>query len=103
MPNRGALLVHYVGCLKAGLVATPLNYRYQTPEIDHALEVSGASLIVAHAERDDALAPSKLVPKLRLGRIVFEAKEHGGPYPHLEELMTTDKPGLPLPPPPAPQ
>ena len=47
MPNRGALLVHYLACVKAGLVATPLNYRYQAPEIDHALEVSGASLLVA--------------------------------------------------------
>ena len=47
LPNRGALIVHYLACCKAGLVATPLNYRYQTPEIDHALEVSGASLIVA--------------------------------------------------------
>ena len=60
LPNRGALLVHYLACFKAGLVATPLNYRYQTPEIDHALEVSGASLLVAHAERDDVLAASKL-------------------------------------------
>ena len=59
LPNRGELIVHYLACCKAGLVATPLNYRYQTPEIDHALEVSGASLIVAHAERDDALAASK--------------------------------------------
>ena len=36
LPNRGALIVHYLACCKAGLVATPLNYRYQTPEIDHA-------------------------------------------------------------------
>src|SRR5262249_34664899 len=26
MPNRPALAVHYLACLKAGLVATPLNY-----------------------------------------------------------------------------
>ena len=60
MPNRGALLVHYLACIRAGLVATPLNYRYQAPEIDHALEVSGASVIVAHAERDADLAQTKL-------------------------------------------
>src|SRR5436305_378243 len=53
LPNRGALIVHYLACIKAGLVATPLNYRYQAPEIDHALEVSGAAMIVAHTERDD--------------------------------------------------
>src|SRR6476620_11616960 len=32
LPNRGALLAHYLACLKAGLTATPLNYRYQAPE-----------------------------------------------------------------------
>jgi acyl-CoA synthetase (AMP-forming)/AMP-acid ligase II len=45
MPNRPALLVHYLACMKAGLVATPLNYRCQPPEMDHALAVSGASAI----------------------------------------------------------
>jgi long-chain acyl-CoA synthetase len=93
LPNRGALIVHYLACCKAGLVATPLNYRYQTPEIDHALEVSGAAMIVAHAERDDVLDASKSVSKLRLGRIHFEAKGTGGGR-HLEELMTES--GLPL-------
>jgi len=39
MPNRDALVIHYLACLKAGLVATPLNYRYTAREIDHALEV----------------------------------------------------------------
>src|SRR4029079_2351849 len=100
LPNRGALIVHYLACCKAGLVATPLNYRYQTPEIDHALEVSGASLIVAHAERDDVLAASKYVSQLRLGRITFEG--HGGTHRGLEELMTADEPLTPLPSPPAP-
>jgi acyl-CoA synthetase (AMP-forming)/AMP-acid ligase II len=86
MPNRGVLLVHYLACFKAGLAATPLNYRYQGPEIDHALEVSGASLLVAHAERDDVLAASKRVSGLPLGRISYGAK--GGAHRQLEELMT---------------
>ena len=75
LPNRGALLVHYLACFKAGLVATPLNYRYQAPEIDHALEVSGAALLVAHAERDDVLATSKQVARLPLGRISYGASD----------------------------
>src|SRR3954467_8117790 len=33
LPNRGELIVHYLACIQAGLVATPLNYRYQAPEI----------------------------------------------------------------------
>jgi len=97
MPNRGALLVHYLACLKAGLVATPLNYRYQTPEIDHALEVSGASLIVAHAERNDVLAASEQVPRLAFGRITYGADN--GSHPRLEELMSAGGPAADLPPP----
>jgi acyl-CoA synthetase (AMP-forming)/AMP-acid ligase II len=34
MPNRIDLVVHYLACFKAGLVATPLNYRYTYREID---------------------------------------------------------------------
>jgi hypothetical protein len=33
MPNRIDLLVHYLACFKADLVATPLNYRYTFREI----------------------------------------------------------------------
>ena len=37
MPNRPRLIAHYIACFRAGLVATPLNYRYTVAEIDHAL------------------------------------------------------------------
>ena len=100
LPNRGALIVHYLACIRVGLVATPLNYRYQAPEIDHALEVSGAAMIVAHAERDDDLAKSKLAGQLRFGRISFGAKTPRTAdtrKPSLEELLATDPPKLDLP------
>ena len=64
MPNRIVLVVHYLACFRAGLVTTPLNYRYTHREIDHALEVSGAAAIVAHAERADDLAASALAGEL---------------------------------------
>jgi long-chain acyl-CoA synthetase len=98
LPNRGAIFVHYLACFKAGLTATPLNYRYQAPEIDHALGVSGASLLVAHAEREDVLAASEEVPRLRLGCIRYAAK--GSAYRQLEELMTQDGPAIDFSPPP---
>ena len=69
MPNRDALIIHYLACFKAGFVATPLNYRYMPPEIDHALEVSEATVMLAHAERDQDLAASRLAPRLPLGVI----------------------------------
>ena len=68
MPNRVSLLAHYLACFRSGLVVTPLNYRYAAPEIDHALEVSGAALLVAHAERSRRRSPrSARVGDVRLG------------------------------------
>jgi len=71
MPNRDVLLMHYIACMKAGLVVVPLNYRYMPPEIDHALAVSEASILLAHAERDQDLAASQLVRHLPRGLISY--------------------------------
>ncbi len=84
MPNRDALLVHYIACMKAGLVAVPLNYRYMQPEIDHALAVSEASILLAHAERNQDLAASKFVRRLPGGVISYGTRD--GSSPHFEEL-----------------
>jgi long-chain acyl-CoA synthetase len=102
MPNRPALVIHYLACLKAGLVATPLNYRYMPPEIDHALEVSGASLLLHHAERDGDVAESRLGKQLLRGVIRCEASD--GRSPHYEELIAGPPAAgeLPAPPPETP-
>ena len=94
MPNRVALLVHYLGCLKARLVATPLNYRYMAPEIDHALEVSGASILLTHVERAQDLAESKLANRLPLGRISYAIEDDG--HTHFSALLK-DPPAIDLP------
>jgi acyl-CoA synthetase (AMP-forming)/AMP-acid ligase II len=88
MPNRASLLIHYVACLKAGLVATPLNYRYMAPEIDHALSVSEASLLLAHVERGEDLAKSSLAARLPCGVVSFqdEGDERIGAGPTYREL-----------------
>jgi long-chain acyl-CoA synthetase len=102
LPNRGELIVHYLACIRVGLVATPLNYRYQAPEIDHALEVSGAVVMVAHAEREADLAKSKLAGRLPFGRIYFD--DGDCPKPSLEEFLTgdSDAPDHPAPTPDTP-
>ncbi len=102
MPNRPALIIHYLACLKAGLVATPLNYRYMPPEIDHALEVSGAALLLHHAERDDDVAASTLASRLPKGVIRYKAENGGGR--HYEELVAQPQTrgDLPVPDPDAP-
>jgi long-chain acyl-CoA synthetase len=98
MPNRPALVVHYLACFKAGLVATPLNYRYMAPEIDHALAVSRARVLLAHVEREEDLAASQLVQQLPLGTISFGGERGTGPA--FEELIERDAPSSPPPPPP---
>lgn len=78
MPNRIGLVIHYLACFKAGLVVTPLNYRYTHREIDHALGVSGASILLAHSERAEDLAASELVPDLAFGTITYGGDRETG-------------------------
>ena len=102
MPNRFELVVHYLACFKAGLVATPLNYRYTAPEIDHALAVSEARALLAHVERDEDLATSERASQLPLERIGFGGRAGHGL--RLEELLEADRARstFPAPPPTAP-
>jgi len=99
MPNRPALIVHYLACFKAGLVATPLNYRYMAPEIDHALAVSEARALFAHVERQEDLVASQLARRLPLGTISYGGKR--GAEPAFDELVAGEAPAS-TPPPPSP-
>lgn len=94
MPNCPALVVHYLACLKAGLVATPLNYRCVPPQIDHALAVSGARALFSHAEREGDLEASKLAGQLPLGRVSHGGLDRTGPT--FEELTQGEHPSTPL-------
>jgi long-chain acyl-CoA synthetase len=75
MPNRVDLAVHYLACFRAGLIATPLNYRYTARELDHALEVSGARALLAHVERAEDVAASELTGALEIGTIAYRDAE----------------------------
>ncbi|MEM7224767.1 MAG: class I adenylate-forming enzyme family protein [Pseudomonadota bacterium] len=85
MPNRAELLIHYLACFRAGLVATPLNYRYMAAGVDHAIEVAEPAALLSHVERAADLADSKLAGRLPLGQITFGGS---GPGPRLEELTS---------------
>lgn len=99
MPNRTQLVVHYLACFKAGLVVVPLNYRYLAGAIDHALEVSEASLLIAHVERVPDIESSEWVPRLPLGVCWFETSS--GQYgPVFEHLLQPAGQGGELPTPP---
>ncbi len=78
MPNRIDLVVHYLACFKAGLIATPLNYRYTHREIDHALAVSGAKALLAHVERAEDVVASELASGLERGTVGYGAGEVPG-------------------------
>ena len=102
MPNRCELIVFYLACMKAGLVAVPLNYRYQAPEIDHALAVSGAAVLLAHDERAEDIAASAGAGGLPLGVISYD-DQGGSRSPTFKDLAESpfDHP-LPDPDPKAP-
>jgi long-chain acyl-CoA synthetase len=99
MPNRPALIVHYLACFKAGLVATPLNYRYMAPEIDHALAVSEAHALLAHVEREEDLAASQFARQLPVGTISYGGKRGTGLA--FDDLIEGEASSRPPPPPSA--
>jgi len=80
MPNRDALMLHYLGCMKAGFITVPLNYRYMPPEIDYALALTKSKILLAHVERAADLAASQEVGKLPLGVIQYGAGEGDGSF-----------------------
>jgi long-chain acyl-CoA synthetase len=100
MPNRIDLAIHYLACATAGLVATPLNYRYTAREIDHALEVGGASALVVHAERAADVEASRLAGSLKRGVVWYEGA--GGDGPRFEALAASAPADPPPPDPSAP-
>ncbi|KAL9185428.1 hypothetical protein ACHAXT_003205 [Thalassiosira profunda] len=86
LPNCPELLVHYVACLKAGFVLVPANFRYTPPEIDHALELSGASILVATVDREEDLGQLTVQPSL--GTVVLgQASDDAGYLATFASLM----------------
>ena len=74
------------------------------PEIDHALAVSGARVLLAHAEREEDLAASRLARQLPLGTISYGSTGRGV-GPAFEELIegeaSSSPPAAPAPAAPA--
>lgn len=99
MPNCSELIIHYIACMKASLIVTPLNYRYMAPEIDHALEVSGACILLTHVERETDLADSRLAGALPLGTITYGTASLESTS--FEALCATVPPSVQLPEPDA--
>ena len=79
LPDDPMTILHYLACLKAGLVITTLHYRSPVPFIDHVLAETEASALVFHAERE---AEIKLLSEAGRFRDCMIRYAH----PHVEEL-----------------
>ncbi|KQU89763.1 AMP-dependent synthetase [Variovorax sp. Root318D1] len=71
-PNSDQLVRAILACWWLGAVACPLNIRWSTPELAHALQDSEASLLLVD-DTLQALAPAGETPLLRLGALEEEA------------------------------
>ena len=91
MPNRGALLVHYLACLCGGFVAVPLNYRYTPVEMQHGIDKSGAAVLLFHDERRNDVEQLD-APSLQF---VTYAAPPGGTEPSFEEMISGPDPSEP--------
>jgi long-chain acyl-CoA synthetase len=96
MPNRGALLVHYLACMKGHFVAVPLNYRYTPYEMGHALARSTASALLHHVERAPDVAACAEARALPCGTIGYGA-EGRAPGHHFEALIEAGGPATAVP------
>lgn len=50
MPNCPELVISYLACFTAGVIAVPINTRYRAPEVAFALERSGAATLIFHPD-----------------------------------------------------
>lgn len=51
MPNCAELVFCYLACFKLGAIAVPLNHRYRTAEAEYALDHSGSTTLIVHADK----------------------------------------------------
>ncbi len=72
MANSADFVTSYLGCLRAGLVAVPLNTGLTAPEIAGVLEHSGARLVVADGDLVDKVGTAG-VRVVRPGELTGDA------------------------------
>lgn len=98
LPNRLDAFLHLIACLRAGVVATPLNYRYRAPEIDHALAVSGARWLLFHRERQGDVDRCERLGGLDLGAYAYDPSIDGRLEQQLPPSAVADPGRVPLAP-----
>lgn len=91
MPNSVALVIHYLACMRAGLVAMPLNYRYTASDIDYALGLATPTALLVHGERAKDVAAVPNVTRLPVRLISYAAEIDGALA--LEDLLDGENNG----------
>ncbi|MEM7443973.1 MAG: class I adenylate-forming enzyme family protein [Pseudomonadota bacterium] len=94
MPEDPATILHYVACLKAGLVITTLHYRSAMPFVDQVLAETEASALLYHAERQ-----AEIEQLAEAGRLAGRLIRYGDPSAegHTLETMLDSATGEDLP------
>lgn len=67
LPNRVELAIAFMGALKSGIIAVPLNWRFRGPDLDRVVDHCAAGCIVTTIERAPELADRVQVPLLTVG------------------------------------
>lgn len=81
--NCPEMVFSYYGCFKAGAVAVPLNNRYQGPEVEYAVNHSGARMIIVQEELFPEVA--RVRPALASVERYVVAGKAGG-IPHVDNF-----------------
>ena len=92
LPNCPKLPVHYLACLKVGLVLVPMNYWYTPPEMDHTLWLSEALILVAAAEWKEDLERLMVLPTLGIVAL-WQATDNSGYLADLDSLLQEEGEG----------
>jgi acyl-CoA synthetase (AMP-forming)/AMP-acid ligase II len=77
LPNRPEALLVYLACFKTGLVAVPLDYRYQPPQINYVLRHSGSRILVSHVDRLDDVAACDEAGNVEVDVVGGDGVTHG--------------------------
>jgi fatty-acyl-CoA synthase len=94
--NRVEWIEIYAACAKAGVVAVPVNFRLQGPEVRYILEDSGATALIVGADLVEVVASIRDDLALPAGAFVQLGGERTAPgYRAYEDLLAA---GAPRPP-----
>lgn len=64
LPNGPELLIAYLGCWKAGLIAVPLDRFYTASQVRFILQDSGTRAVIVHASRSNELQATGYLDEL---------------------------------------